>query len=52
MESGAFRPVPIDELTNVLSAAFNEAALGLGAGRYTAAALETTFRALFDGLRA
>lgn len=52
MTAGAIKTVPVEELTNVLGAAFNEAALGLGAGRYTAAALEETFRALFEGLRA
>lgn len=51
MEAGAIKPVPVAELTNLLGAAFNEAALGLGTGRYTEAALEQTFRALFEGLR-
>jgi hypothetical protein len=35
-----------------LSSAFNEAALGLGNGRYDRAALEQNFKALFEGLRA
>ena len=52
MDAGALKRLPLDEITNMLSAAFNEAALGLGAGRYTQAALEQTFRALFEGLRA
>lgn len=52
MEAGALRDVPLDELTNLLGAAFNEAALGLGAGRYTRDGLEQTFRAMFEGLRA
>jgi AcrR family transcriptional regulator len=51
MDAGVLKSVPVDALTNVLSAAFNEAALGLGTGRYTSAALEQTFRALFEGLR-
>jgi AcrR family transcriptional regulator len=51
MAAGALKRLPLDEITNMLSAAFNEAALGLGAGRYTEAALEQTFRALFEGLR-
>lgn len=52
MEAGVLKRLPVDALTNMLSAAYNEAALGLGTGRYTAAALEQTFRALFEGLRA
>lgn len=52
MAAGAIKSVSVTELTNVLGAAFNEAALGLGTGRYTADALEETFRALFEGLRA
>lgn len=52
MAAGAIKTVPLEPLTNVLSAAFNEAALGLGAGRYEIGALEKTFRALFEGLRA
>jgi AcrR family transcriptional regulator len=52
MNAGVLRVLPLDELTNMLSASFNEAALGLGSGRYKPAALEETFRALFEGLRA
>ena len=52
MEAGVLASAPLDELTNLLSAAFNEAALGLGSGRYTRDALEKTFRTLFEGLRA
>lgn len=52
MNAGALRVLPLDEITNMLGAAFNEAALGLGSGRYKSAALEKSFRALFDGLRA
>jgi AcrR family transcriptional regulator len=52
MEAGALKSLPLDEITNMLSASFNEAALGLGTGRYSEAALEQTFRALFEGLRA
>ena len=51
MGAGALRDLPLDELTNLLGAAFNEAALGLGAGRYTSEGLEQTFRAMFEGLR-
>lgn len=52
MNAGVIRNLPLDEITNMLGAAFNEAALGLGSGRYNPAALEQSFRALFDGLRA
>ena len=52
MNAGVLRVLPLDELTNMLSASFNEAALGLSNGRYKPAALEETFRALFEGLRA
>jgi len=52
MKAGALRVLPLDEITNMLGAAFNEAALGLGSGRYKPAALEQSFRALFEGLRA
>ena len=52
MENGALKQLPLDELTNMLGAAFNEAALGLGNGRYDRAALEQNFKALFEGLRA
>lgn len=52
MDAGVLRPLPLVEITNLLGAAFNEAALGLGSGRYKPKALETSFRALFDGLRA
>lgn len=52
MKAGVLRPLPLDEITNMLGASFNEAALGLGSGRYTSAALEKSFRALFEGLRA
>ena len=48
MAAGALKRLPLDEIANMLSAAFNEAALGL----YGQAALEQTFRALFEGLRA
>lgn len=52
MKAGVLRPLPLDEITNMLGAAFTEAALGLGGGRYKPAALEESFRALFEGLRA
>ena len=52
MDAGVLKPLPLDEITNMLSASFNEAALGLGTGRYAQVALEETFRALFEGLRA
>ncbi|MDA0662459.1 MAG: TetR/AcrR family transcriptional regulator [Proteobacteria bacterium] len=52
MRAGVLRPLPLDEITNMLGAAFNEAALGLGGGRYRIDALEKSFRALFEGLRA
>lgn len=52
MNAGVLRRLPLDEITNMLGAAFNEAALGLGSGRYTSAALEKSFHALFEGLRA
>jgi hypothetical protein len=52
MAAGALKRLPLDEIANMQSAAFNEAALGLGAGRYGQATLEQTFRALFEGLRA
>lgn len=51
MKAGALKRLPLDEITSLLSAAFNEAALGLHAGRYTTRRLEKSFRALFDGLR-
>ncbi len=52
MSAGVLHRLPLDEITNMLGAAFNEAALGLGSGRYKSAALEKSFRALFEGLRA
>lgn len=52
MDAGVLRRLPLDEITNMLGAAFTEAALGLGGGRYEPAALEESFRALFEGLRA
>ena len=52
MAAGVIRETPLDELTNLLGAAFNEAALGLGAGRYEPENLEKTFQRLFEGLRA
>lgn len=51
MDAGVLRALPLDEITNMLGAAFNEAALGLGSGRYERSALEQSFRALFEGLR-
>ena len=53
MRAGMIRKLPLDPLTGLLSAAFNEAALGLEAagGGYSKAEVLDTFRALFEGLR-
>lgn len=48
--SGAMRSIPLDAMTDLLSAACNEAALALASGRHDAAALEETFALLLGGL--
>ena len=53
MRAGMIRKLPLDPLTRLLSAAFNEAALGLGepGGGLDREEILATFRALFEGLR-